>query len=580
MFTRFIPFYILLLHLYYIFQLNYQFCLTIPIYSLSKEIVNLPTTSINRRNRGMIPTLSIYLNKSYYKIKEIFTFNRSNSLNAASAMTTIGSSTPNPKELNIEASLSHSNDLPSNSQEELFGVPRRLFPYYYAFLLDAITIGLVMPLLPFSVMELGANAFQLSLVISSNYVAQSIGCIIMGRVSDIYGRKPVTVICLFASMLSYIFLAHANSLMGMAVARIVSGSFGGLLPIMQSAVADVSSLNDRPKYLGRIMATFGLGFVIGPAISAALTSLSTRRKILVASIFPFLGLLIVIFLGKETKRFHIVNKKRGSTSDMTGENTNNNLNNSLHHSKDHYLAPSLTSSASSSSSTSSVVPWEITLLVLNGFALMYTFATETIYAMFIKDAFGYGEETLSRLFAINGSLIGIFQIFFIKPLITLLGQHTTLAIGNLILSLGIIGVALIRHRQIHFILFAIHIIGYSIADTSLTSLITRYSMISNQGSDLALNQAAQAVARVISPIVAGLLYEYSKKSQEHQIFPIGALPFIASSLLPATAVTIPLYLKFTSNRKKEKLQELRKLEEVQTLLHDNSHSNNKDEIES
>lgn len=44
--------------------------------------------------------------------------------------------------------------------------------------------------------------------------------------------------------------------------------FGGLVPIMQSGVADVSSAADRPKYIGRIMATFGVGFVLGPALSA------------------------------------------------------------------------------------------------------------------------------------------------------------------------------------------------------------------------------------------------------------------------------------------------------------------------
>lgn len=45
------------------------------------------------------------------------------------------------------------------------------------------------------------------------------------------------------------------------------------------------------------------------------------------------------------------------------------------------------------------------MLVLNGFLIMYAFATETIYAMFLKDSFGYGERTLSTLFAVNGKLI-------------------------------------------------------------------------------------------------------------------------------------------------------------------------------
>lgn len=81
----------------------------------------------------------------------------------------------------------------------------------------------------------------------------------------------------------------------------IVGACGGLVPVMQTCVADVSSAKDRPKYLGRVTATFGLGFVLGPAISALLPGLSLRQKIRVAALLPFTGLLIAILLFKETK---------------------------------------------------------------------------------------------------------------------------------------------------------------------------------------------------------------------------------------------------------------------------------------
>ena len=125
-------------------------------------------------------------------------------------------------------------------QPEVLGVPKKLFPLYLAFMLDAIAVGISMPLLPFYIMELGANAFQLSLVISSNYVAQMIGCLVMGRVGDKYGRRVNLMLCLSGSCLSYFCVSRVNSLSGVALARIISGSFGGLLPVMQACVADVS----------------------------------------------------------------------------------------------------------------------------------------------------------------------------------------------------------------------------------------------------------------------------------------------------------------------------------------------------
>lgn len=492
------------------------------------------------------------------------------------------------------------------TQKEILGIPKGLLPFYVAFALDSIAVGLVMPLLPFTVMELGANAFELSLVVSSNYIAQSIGVTIMGRVSDTYGRKVVMTMCLLASSLSYLFLSQAETLIGFASARIISGSFGGLIPVVQSTVADSSTQIERPKYLGRIMATFGLGFVIGPAISALLMGWSTRQKIRLASLLPFIGLNIIHFVAKETKKNvrplnlgfvsdsaaavtpSETNGLPGSPVSRKWKSSNSSAFGSTSHlstaamitagapvgissassaskltssplisratsplpSKGLLFSPSNTTSTTTNTATpSSSTPFDIYLLVLNGFAIMFAFATETIYAMFIKDSFGYGESTLSTIFAINGLFIGLFQVFFIKPVISLIGKHATLALGNVVLAIGMVGVALVRQtKPLHFAFFSAHIVGYSVADTTLASLISKYSSPATQGRDLALNQAAQACARVVSPLIAGMLYEYSK--QPHAWLPVGALPFLVGAMCPLVALTIPTYLYLQKRARK------------------------------
>lgn len=117
-----------------------------------------------------------------------------------------------------------------------FGIPQNLLPYYISFLFEAIATGLSMPLLPYFVMELGATAFHLSVVVSLTYFAQMIGCLVMGRVSDQYGRRPVMLLYLLASTLSYINMARAKTVTQVILARIISASFGGLTPVMQSVV--------------------------------------------------------------------------------------------------------------------------------------------------------------------------------------------------------------------------------------------------------------------------------------------------------------------------------------------------------
>ena len=424
---------------------------------------------------------------------------------------------------------------------EVFGVPKALWPIFLAFMFDAIAVGLAMPLLPFYVMQLKANAVQLSMVVSANYVAQMLGCIVMGRVSDRYGRRVVALCCLTASSLSYFCVSRSTTLISVALARVISGSCGGLVPVVQAAVADVIPLEERPKYLGRIQAAFGMGFVIGPMISALLPQLSIRQKIRLAALLPLSGLLTCAMFFQETKH-HLRRASITATAATVALAAGSDE------------QPSGLLSGRQTAREVEVVAVEkqtpvsgpVRALVHNGFLLMYAFATETLYAMVIQDVFGYGERVLSTVFAVNGLLIGLFQVFLIRHVVQRFGKHGTLAIGNAMLAVGMLGIALCRQQSLHFLAFTIHIVGYSIADTGVASLISRYASQMSQGRDLALNQAAQACARVVSPVIAGVLYERSMA--DGRIFGKGALPFLVGAMFPAIGVAIPALLKMYNAR--------------------------------
>ena len=110
----------------------------------------------------------------------------------------------------------------SIAMNEFLGVPMRLVPLFFAFMLDGVAVGLVMPLMPFYIMELGANAFQLSLVISVTYVAQMIGCILVGQLNDQYGRRPHALACLSTSCISIFLASKVTTLEGIAFSRFLS----------------------------------------------------------------------------------------------------------------------------------------------------------------------------------------------------------------------------------------------------------------------------------------------------------------------------------------------------------------------
>jgi MFS family permease len=410
---------------------------------------------------------------------------------------------------------------------EMLGVPKITVPAFAAFILDSIAVGLVMPCLPFFVASFGANTFHLSMILSVNFAAQMIGSVAMGRVSDTLGRKRALQVALGISALGIWLLGRANSIPWIFFARICSGSSGGLIPIMQACVIDTCSKEDREKYLGRIQAAFGAGIIVGPLLNMLfLSSWSVRSKLLVSTVFPLVGLAVTTVSFRDSRP--VIAASTASPASVEARHA-------------------AESTASAAAAAQSRVP--LILLKANGFALMYAFATEGIYAMLMKDSFGLGETALSYLFASCGIIVFGFQVFLIKTAVIALGKLSTLMLGNALLAAGMAGVAVIRSAsamRLHFAMFAVHVLGYSIADTALVSLLSDASMQHSIGRDLALNQAIQAGARIVSPLVAGFLYEFTRNKVISGIkLPVGAASYLFGAVWPgAAAIALLIFQVF------------------------------------
>ena len=91
-----------------------------------------------------------------------------------------------------------------------------------------------------------------------------------GWASDKWGRKPVLLLSLVGSVLSFLWLGFAEALWMLFAARAMGGIFGANIAVGQAYIADVTPAEGRAKGLGLFGAAFGLGFVLGPAIGGIL----------------------------------------------------------------------------------------------------------------------------------------------------------------------------------------------------------------------------------------------------------------------------------------------------------------------
>ena len=137
--------------------------------------------------------------------------------------------------------------------------------------IDLLGFGIIIPLLPFYAESYGASALTIGLLGTSFSLMQFLFSPIWGRWSDKIGRKPIILLGLMGSCLSYLALALATSLPLIFVARIIGGIAGANIPTAQAYIADVTTPENRAKGMGMVGAAFGLGFIFGPAIGGLLS---------------------------------------------------------------------------------------------------------------------------------------------------------------------------------------------------------------------------------------------------------------------------------------------------------------------
>ncbi|MBV7410407.1 TCR/Tet family MFS transporter [Maritimibacter sp. DP1N21-5] len=172
-------------------------------------------------------------------------------------------------------------------------------------LIDAIGIGLIFPLMPDLMDRVGAggaaNGAVWGGVLMAAYAAmQFLFSPIMGALSDAFGRKPVLLFALFALALDYVLMALAGTLWLLVIGRVIAGIAGATHITATAYLADISAPEDRAANFGLIGATFGIGFVLGPALGGLLAGISVTAPFWVAAALAGLNVVFGLFVLPES----------------------------------------------------------------------------------------------------------------------------------------------------------------------------------------------------------------------------------------------------------------------------------------
>jgi DHA1 family tetracycline resistance protein-like MFS transporter len=347
---------------------------------------------------------------------------------------------------------------------------------------DVLGFTVMIPLLPFYAESLGASPLVVGMIASSYGICSLIAGPILGDLSDRFGRRPVLLISQMGTCLSFIILALSKTLWVVFVARIIDGVTSGNMTVAQAYISDVTKKEERTRAMGMIGAAFGLGFILGPAISGFLVHFGHQAPIWASAFLSFVSILGTFFFLKEVR-------EKNKTSERV------NLQKYIRVMSSPLLRKYFTA----------FFLFSITFsLYMSGLAL-YSERALTY------QGHAFGAKEVGFLLSYAGVFSLIVQLFIIGKLVRKIGEEKVMLVGFCATFIALLIIAFSPMLSIFLFGITINVFGSSILRPSIAGLLSKNASPEHQGLVFGINQTLMSIAQIISPLVSGLLIEHELK---------------------------------------------------------------------
>lgn len=360
---------------------------------------------------------------------------------------------------------------------------RRLFAIFLVVLIDVLGMTIMMPLLPYYSEHFGASPLVVGLLISVYALCQLVSAPWLGHLSDRHGRKPVLIVSQLGTFLGFLILGSAQSLAWVFLSRVIDGATAGNISTAQAYITDVTEPRNRAKALSRIGIAFGIGFFIGPALTAFLFRFGDRVPIFAAAGLSFLSILASTFLlPKEPARVHQTHTN-GQTSVTNAANGFGEL----------FKRPG------------------VTYLFIESALFYFAFAAFTSgFALFAEHRFNINgvpldPKQIGYLFTYFGLLQIPLQAFLVGKLVEKFGERKVQVMGFLTSVIGYGSLSLITNPYWFALTGLFSTFGGGVLRPVLMSQITERVGPHERGKAIGLSQSLQSVAQILAPIPSTFL---------------------------------------------------------------------------
>ena len=377
--------------------------------------------------------------------------------------------------------------------------------------IDAIGIGLIMPVMPSLLLDLGgsslANAAIWGGILSTVFAAmQFLFGPLVGNLSDRFGRRKILLVSMTVMAVDYVLMGLAHALWLLFLARVLGGITAANHSTAGAVIADVSKPEEKAANFGLMGAAFGVGFILGPMLGGLMAEFGPRAPFYLAAVMAGANAVFGYFVLPET-----VTDRNRRPFDWRR---------ALPHGAFRSVA---------------AIPGQGRMMIVLFFQEVAFVVYPVIWAFYTIGKFGWEPWLVGVSLGAFGVMMAISQGFLIRLAIPRLGEYGTAILGLSMEMLAFVAIALAPATWVIFALLPISALGM-LAGPAMQGIMSRAVSDDAQGELQGVVSSVRAMASIIAPLVMTGLFSWFTREGTALYFP-GA-PFIASALLILIALWV------------------------------------------
>ncbi|CAH8768491.1 MFS transporter [Paenibacillus dendritiformis] len=340
-------------------------------------------------------------------------------------------------------------------------------------------IGLVIPVMPSFMNMMHLSGKTMGYLVAVFAVAQLLMSPLAGRWVDRYGRKKIIIIGLFLFSVSELVFGLAGNAAMLYISRLLGGvSAAFITPGVTAYVADITSIQERPKAMGYVSAAISTGFIIGPGIGGFIAEYGIRMPFFFAAGIAFFACILSVFILKEQL-----------TKEQLAEISANAKQSSFLADMKKSLQPLY------------CIAFIIVFVLAFGLS-----AYETVFSLFSDHKFGFTPKDIAVIITVSSIFGVVVQIFMFGKMVEILGEKKLIQLCLITGAILAVVSTVISGFWIVLAVTCFIFLAFDLLRPALTTFLSKAAG-KEQGFVAGMNSTYTSLGNIAGPAMAGMLFD-------------------------------------------------------------------------